>query len=98
MRIVFHKADVLTSAEEGELTKCGGITGAVYGEFFEDGIAETLGEKILKVEVEKKRDWKVTRTSRIKKIEGESHSIIYCSLQMGTWTARSVHSIGNSQW
>ena len=64
---MIDKEVVLTSAEDGELTKLGNLTGAGYGEFFEDGSAETLGEIILKVEVEKKSDWKVTKTARIHK-------------------------------
>ena len=65
MRILIDKEVVLTSAEDGELTKLGNLTGAGYGEFFEYGSAETLRERILKVEVEKKSDWKVTKTARI---------------------------------
>ena len=34
---------MLTSAEDGELTHLGNLTGAGHGEFFEDGSAETLG-------------------------------------------------------
>ena len=57
----------MTCADDGESTKLGNITRVGYGDVFEDGSAGILRGEIMKVEVCKKSDWKVTKTWRIQK-------------------------------
>ena len=70
MRILIAKDETLTDAEINELTKLGNITASAYNTFFED-TNENIETKTSNVSIERSKDLKASKLSRVHKWRGK---------------------------